>query len=231
MMRAESIGHRFSRGLVIAGLALVLGAMSAAGALAGQGTATASAQAVHEANRDTSFIAGLGTGTIALLKRTDLGSAEKGRAIERMVDRHFDLAFIGRFSLGRHWRTATPSQKTAYQKAFRAYVMRTYAYRLTAYSGETFAVVGSRVSGSRDSIVRTHIARPAGPALAVDWRVRKTRAGLRVIDVVVEGISMAVTHRQEFAAIVQRRGIDALIATLGSKAAEPRKVASLPAAN
>ena len=59
----------------------------------------------------------------------------------------------------------------------------------------------------------TEIVRPNGPPVRVDWRVRKNGETLKVVDVIAEGISMLITQRDEFAAVIQNSGgkVDALI--------------------
>ena len=90
-------------------------------------------------------------------------------------------------------------------------MLRTYAERLGGYAGVTMAILSERPAGTKDVVVSTRIERPHGPSIAADWRVRTTGRRYRIIDVMVDGVSMAVTQRSEFAAVIQRRGLQGLI--------------------
>lgn len=136
-----------------------------------------------------------------------------------------DIALIGRLALGRHWRTAAPGQRAEYQALFRAFMLRSLAGQLRPHAGagldagDAFAVRGTRSVGRSDVIVATQVAPPGRPPLSVDWRLRKNDAGRYVIiDLVVEGISLLVTQRQDFAAVIERGGLPGLLDELRARA-------------
>ena len=127
---------------------------------------------------------------------------------------NFDLPLIGRFVMGKAWRKATPEQRAEYQQVFAEYVLRTYSRRLGGYAGEKFTVVKAQPMGKKDAVVITEISRPSGPPLVAGWRVRASDKGMRILDIMVQGISMAATQRSEFSALISRQGVDCLIETL-----------------
>ncbi len=157
------------------------------------------------------FIRGFGDETIATLSAPGFGQEARDAQIRGLVSQGFDLPFIGRFALGRHWRHTTAEQRADYLRVFGEYVLRTYAARLGGYTGVTMVVLSERPAGTKDVVVSTRIERPYGAPIAADWRVRTTDGQYRIIDVVVEGVSMVVTQRSEFAAVIQRRGLQGLI--------------------
>ena len=108
-----------------------------------------------------------------------------------------------------YWRTATPQQRTEFQRLFRKRIVEIYSQRFSEYTGQKFETRGARSDGDTDSIVRSIIL-PAdgGPQVAVEWRVRQQNGRYRVIDVLVEGVSMSMTQRSEFSSIIQRGGGD-----------------------
>jgi len=108
-------------------------------------------------------------------------------------------------------------QRIEYVAVFGAFVVKKYAAMIGGYAGEKLAVRGERTSGKADVIVVTRIERPSGPAIDAEWRVRKKGERWRIIDISVEGISMAVTQRAEFKSVVQRHGIDGLIEVLSAR--------------
>lgn len=153
------------------------------------------------------FIQSLGDraiGVIADAKNTQQQRADKFREI--LIDT-FDLPTIGRFVIGRYWNTATPEQQKEYMRLFGDLVIRTYGDRLTLYTGEGFVVTGARQESEKDTIVTSQITHPDGSQpTSIDWRVRQRDGKLGVIDVMVEGVSLSVTQRQEYAAVVQNNG-------------------------
>lgn len=163
-----------------------------------------------------SFIAGLGQATIAVLAMR-LPVAQREQRLRALLHKGFDLAYLSRLALGRAWRDMTPSQRAEFQAAFEEWVLRTYAARLGTYAGQSFTVLGAGPTGD-DATVRTEIT-GSGPAARIDWRVRSGDGGAKIIDLVVEGVSMVVTHRAELQDLVQRQGIAGLIGTLRERAA------------
>ncbi len=160
------------------------------------------------------FVAELGRETVEVLQRPDLTYRQSVEEFRQLFQRHVDIPTIGRFVLGRHWPNATEAQQRQYMELFQDMVIETYARRFHEYAGETLVVVGSRPEGERDVLVETQIVRPAGaPPVNVTWRVRERDGRRQVIDVAVEGVSLAITQRDEFSAVIQRNGgsIDALL--------------------
>ncbi len=163
------------------------------------------------------FITDLGDETIEILQQPDLTLDTATTRFRELFSENFDIPTIGRFTLGRYWRAATPEQREEFLDLFRELIVETYARRFTEYSGEGFKVLGSRELTERDSMVTTEIIDADGVTVAaIDWRVRDRDGRQRIIDVVVEQISMGVTQRSDFEAVIQRGGgnIEALLDAL-----------------
>lgn len=178
-------------------------------------------------NGAAQFINQLGNQAIATLRAPDLTLEQRESHFRALLAQGFDLRFIGRFVLGKYWRLATPAQQNAYLAVFGEYILQTYSARLGGYAGETLTVVDARQASEKDVVVRTNIDRPSGPPIVAEWRVRTTDGRFRIIDVAVEGISMAVTQRAEFASVVQRDGIDGLLTILRARTTKLPATASL----
>ena len=160
----------------------------------------------------------LGQQAITVLSRRGISLEEREAAFRTLLRKGFDLDFIGRFVLGTTWRRATPEQRADYLELFGEFIVKTYAKRLGGYSGEAFVVLKSTVTGKkRDVIVKTRIDRPSGPPLKASWRVRRFGDQDKIIDVSVEGVSMAVTQRQEFASVTRRSGLEGLLQILRAR--------------
>ena len=163
------------------------------------------------------FIDRLGNQAIETLRSPNLTLEQREARFRGLLAEGFDLAFIGRFVLGKYWRRATPGQQSEYLALFGEFVLHTYSARFEGYVGETLKVVGTRQANDKDVVVRTRIDRPSNPPIVTDWRVRATGNRYRIIDVMNKGISMAVTQRSEFAAVVQRDGIEGLLSVLRAR--------------
>jgi phospholipid transport system substrate-binding protein len=161
------------------------------------------------------FVGVLGEEAIRVLGDAKLTPEQRTEEFRRLLDKGFNMPLIGQLVLGRHWRTATEAQRSEYLKLFEDFIVQTYSVRLGQYNGETFRIAGGRAApdNTGDTLVTTEIVRPNGPPVRVDWRVRKNGETLKVVDVIAEGISMLITQRDEFAAVIQNSGgkVDALI--------------------
>ena len=133
----------------------------------------------------------------------------------------FDGAGIARFVLGRYWRGASGEEQQEFVKLFENYVVFVYTARLANFGGETFNIRGSRSDGD-GAIVSTDVISPGSTSpLRMDWRLVNDNGAYKINDVIIEGVSMAVTQRSEFASVVQRNGgqVSRLIALMREKTA------------
>jgi phospholipid transport system substrate-binding protein len=147
------------------------------------------------------FITALEDDAISTLKSTQGNDEARRDEFARILNKNFDMNAIGRFALGRYWTLATPAEQKEYIALFKTMVIDVYTQRFSEYSNQEFLVVGSNPAGARDFVVNSLI-KGSGNPIKVDWRVRNGK----VIDVIVEGVSMSVTQRNDFAAVIQRNG-------------------------
>jgi phospholipid transport system substrate-binding protein len=176
--------------------------------------------AARAANDPTGFIADLGARAINVLTSTS-SETERERQFRGLFEEGFDVNEIARFVLGPYWRTATDAQRAEFIKLFENYVVHAYTVRFNAYAGQQLKVVGARPEGDNAWVVQSQIALPNSnqPPVRVDWRVTKHGDTYKIADVTVEGVSMALTQRQEFASVIQRNGgqLEALLKVLREK--------------
>lgn len=208
-------------GLTLAGTAAqAVGAISAAGAPA----MTRSSDFVEVSSKSVQvgaqkFIDSMARRALDFLGNAQQTQAQKTESFRRLLEDNYDMETIGRFTMGRYWKTATPQQRIEYQRLFKKRVVEMYSRRFSEYKGEKFETLGARADGENDTIVSSRIV-PAdgGSAVSVDWRVRYKDGRYRVVDVIVEGVSMSVTQRSDFAAVIQQGGgdVQTLIAHLKS---------------
>jgi len=162
------------------------------------------------------FVAHLGENAIEVLADQDISDQARVENFYSLLKEGFDFPLIGRFVLGIHWRRATAIQRAEYGALFEQYLVNTYASRLGAYGGETLHVKNERSDRNKDTIVSSEIVRAKGPVIKVDWRVRGSNGAYKVIDVIVEGISLVITQRDEFSSVIRRKGagVEGLLAQL-----------------
>ena len=169
--------------------------------------------------RARAFVAEIGGEVVAALQSGG-PLAEREVAIRDIFQRGFDIETIARFVLGRYWRLATPEQQAAYLDAYHGYFAQNYADRLAGETVSSFAVIAAHKIDDRQVIVDTKIERPDVPPLNYGWRVRDAGGGQKVVDVVVEGVSLLITQRSDFGAVIQNQGLDGLIESLRQKVAK-----------
>ena len=186
-------------------------------------SATSGPQASSDDDPALTFIQSLGDQAVeALRDNVNSSFEEREAAFREVMVNGFDIPIVGRFVLGRHWRTASKEQRKDYMAVFVDFIVRVYASRFDSYGGENFTARSVIDDESGDKIVRAQIVRPSGGnPIGVDFRVRMRDEDYKVIDVTVEGISMLHTHRVEFASVVNRKGIDGLLSDLRARVAAP----------
>lgn len=163
------------------------------------------------------FVSTLGAQAIQVLGPS-VPPAHRLARFRMLFHNDFDVPGIGRFVLGRYWRAATPQEQQEFLALFQEYVVRAYSARLGEYGGEPFRVTGARPSG-HETVVTSEILRPNGNRIEVDWHVVDSGGRYKITDVYIGGVSMKVTQRDEFAAVIQRNGgrVEGLLAQLRQK--------------
>ena len=139
-----------------------------------------------------------------------LGESGRYARLAPVVDRTFDIPSMTRLAVGSAWATLAPAQQQQLTEAFAHYVAATYADRFDTYSGEQLQVAGERPHGA-DVMVQTKIVKANGETTKLDYLMRQGR----ISDVYLDGtISQLAVHRAEFHSILQREGVDGLVAAL-----------------
>jgi phospholipid transport system substrate-binding protein len=147
-----------------------------------------------------------------------LGSSGRYAKLAPVVNRTFDVPFMARLAVGPAWGTLSPAQQQQVTAAFQRYISATYADRFDNYSGERLQVLGEAPYGS-GIIVETRIVKANGKPVTINYMMRRGgQSGWQISDVYLDGtISQLATQRSEFYSILQRGGVDGLIAALNRK--------------
>lgn len=165
------------------------------------------------------FIRDLSQRAIADLTVPGLSDGERARRFAVLLHDNFDVPGIARFVLGRFWRVATEAERAEYLKLFEDYLTQIYAGRFKEYAGENLRVDHARAGADDEVIIASTILRSQIGPTPVIWRARRADGGFRVFDLSVEGVSLSITHRDDFAAVIQSGGgkVEALLKLLRSK--------------
>tara|TARA_R110000868_G_scaffold4155_40_gene25623 strand:+ start:10525 stop:11124 length:600 start_codon:yes stop_codon:yes gene_type:complete len=167
------------------------------------------------------FVKDMGDKAFASLSETGLTDEQRAERFRGLLHEAFDLPRIARFTLGRYWRTATDAEKTEFIDLFEKFVVQAYSARFQDLSGKKLNVIQAREVSASQALVLSEILIPGKPSVKINWRVRSKDEEHKIVDVMVEGISMSVTQRDEFAAVIRQTGgnIDGLIKALRRKTA------------
>ena len=136
--------------------------------------------------------------------------------IETKVVPHFDVQKMTRLAVSKSWRQATGEQQRQLVKEFQTLLVRSYGAAYSSYRHVKVDVKPLKVvDGEDDVTVKSQILLPGGaPPVAVDYLMNRTADGWKVYNVVVEGVSLVTTYRNDFAAQIEQGGIDGLIRNL-----------------
>ncbi|MDH3910169.1 MAG: ABC transporter substrate-binding protein [Rhodospirillales bacterium] len=163
------------------------------------------------------FVEQLGQQAAVIAAAESRNAQGRHEGLKALVREGFDLPLIGRFVLGRFWRQADGEQRAQFQDLFAEHLVNSYARQLDRYRAETLAVMDSRPVGTKDVLVETRVESTEGP-LVTGWRVRGGGDRHRIVDVTVDGISLALTERQQFVSAARKLGLEGLLEAMRANA-------------
>ena len=135
-----------------------------------------------------------------------ISQREKADRFRVLFKDFFDIPSIGRFVLARFARTASAEENEKFAMLFEDVIVYTWSRRFGEYKGQTLKVKDNTPDGNDGALVNSYILDNDSQSFAVAWRLRKRAAGYRVVDIIIEGVSMAITYRQEYSTIIQQNG-------------------------
>ena len=153
------------------------------------------------------FIVELGSQAIQSLTNSSLSRKEREENFAEIFEKAFDVLSIAKFVLGRYRHQSSEEEKKAFLDLFKEAMASNYASRFQNYTNEVFEVRSARYAGDNTGRVYSVIIRPGSPDVSIEWKVyRNKKDHFKIVDVIVENISMSVTNRQEYQSIIERRG-------------------------
>lgn len=178
----------------------------------------ASAETVENASK---YVETLGNSAIATLSDKSMAKEVKQAKIEKLFRENVDIAWIGKFVLGRFWRQASDEQKKNYMLQYETFLVHNYATRFTDYTSGSFKITDAKSDGDDEFTVSMQIKsdEAGSEPVMVDYKIRTDKGhknNFAVFDIIVEGVSMITTQRSEFTSVVANKGMDYLISQLSN---------------
>ena len=138
---------------------------------------------------------------------------------ERILARYADMPAIAASVLGPPWRSASNAQKRTFVAAFQHYISRKYGAQFREFKGARIAVAGARDAGRSGVLVSTTVLRPGRETVNVDWQVSDRSGAIKVVNLIIEGVSLLANERAEVGAMLDAKGgsLDALISALAAR--------------
>jgi phospholipid transport system substrate-binding protein len=170
---------------------------------------------------------GLASQVLPILQDKNLSADQKRERIEQIVYQAMDFHTLSKLVLARNWSKFSPAQQTAFVEEFKRHLSVTYGRNIENYNNEQVKILGERKAARGDVIVMSKILRGGSSAdIVVDYRLRQRDGQWKIIDVVVEGVSLLSNFRSQFQDIVANGGPNKLITLLKEKNASGETLAA-----
>ncbi|MFQ5784625.1 MAG: ABC transporter substrate-binding protein [Alphaproteobacteria bacterium] len=150
-----------------------------------------------------------------------LGFEGRRAYLAPVVAATFDIALIARSATGRHWKSLTEAERKSLIEKIGALTVASYAARFDGYSGEKFRVISDKPAPRHTMFVNTEIIKSNGEPVQINYLLRSTKSGWRIVDVYLKGIySELALKRSEYTAVIKQRGVKGLLAAIDAKIAD-----------
>lgn len=146
--------------------------------------------------------------------------SEKNEVFRKLFAENLDLDFISRYVLGRYWRKASATQRDDFVSLYREYNVKTWSKRFDEFKGKQFVFKGVVVGNNpNQAFVETEVPMDKGEPVSVRWRVSDKDGVLKIIDIIIENVSLVQTARSEYTSFIAKspKGIDGLLENLREK--------------
>ena len=159
---------------------------------------------------------------IGVMREADsLGFTGRRDRLAPVIEGAFELPLIARASTGRYWKKLDEAQRARLVDAFTRLTVATYAGRFDGFDGESFRIVSQGPAPRETVLVNSELVKSDGDTVELNYLLRETDAGWRIIDVYLDGVySELATRRSVYAGLIGRKGIEGLIGAIEAKIVE-----------
>lgn len=164
---------------------------------------------------------------LGVLKDKGKPTAEREKSIEEIAYARFDFERMSKLVLAKNFKTLSDAQKEGFTTEFKKHLSLTYGRKLDNYTNEKIEVGAARAENNGDVSVKTKILGGSANGVEIEYRLREDAGQWRVIDVIIEGVSLIANFRSQVQDIIRAEGPDKLIEKLHQKNTE--KGAATPA--
>lgn len=171
------------------------------------------------------YVDTVGNQVLAVVNGTG-GDDQKQTQLRQLFVENVDIDWMGHFSLGRYGQQISQADRTRYMDAYKKYLLKHYTVNFADYTGSKYTVTDVKGESKGRYLVMMKIKSPQA-------QKQETQAGyrlyagangqLKIVDIIIEGVSLLSTQRSEFASVVQQKGVDGLIQELGNKTKQAGK--------
>lgn len=173
--------------------------------------------AANPAVDPATVVQNLAGAAIRIARDQTLNQAQQHTAFYQLFVEHFDMSTVGRFVLAQDWNRTSAAQKRQFEDVFPKFMIANYASRFQYFGADTLTIQGVNIFKTGQAAVASTIQRAGAPGINVSWRLHQVDGHWRVVDVVVEGFSMVITHRREFSFVIEQSGVRGLLRALAKK--------------
>ena len=163
---------------------------------------------------------------MAVLAKKDASSRVRVSEIEQIVFNVFDFSTMSKLVLARNWKRFNDEQRKEFTREFKLYLSRTYGGRLDRFSQTNIEVYGARIEPRGDVTVLSRVVGGEFDGITMNYRMRERKGQWKVIDVIVENVSLVSNFRSQFGEVISRGGPESLFAKMQAKNAEQRLIDS-----
>jgi phospholipid transport system substrate-binding protein len=189
--------------------------------------ATLGARFASAADTPEDVVRKMSDAVIAVLQEKGLSADVKREKIRGIVEGYVDFQTMSRLVLARNWSGLDDAKKKQFVEEFKQHLSVTYGKNVESYNNEKVQITGERDEGRGDWTVQSKILRPQGGGdILVDYRLRKMNGEWKVIDLVIERVSLVSSFRSQFQEVMANGGIDRLLELLREKNASGQPLKS-----
>jgi phospholipid transport system substrate-binding protein len=166
------------------------------------------------------FVDNIASQVLAVLDSSTSSDNERRAKLIEIFTEAIEINWMAKFALGRNWQTLSPAQQGEYTKAYKNYLINTYVNRFMDYKSQKLLITSAQQVSQGNYVVKTEIVQHQGNKknIKVDYRLNSKYSSnfghFKIIDIVIEDVSMITSQRSEFNQVINDKGFNGLLEKL-----------------